>query len=315
MKKLYIILILIVVAVAHILIIGYHRHKRTNVLEEYIPPANVVIEEMINQQVSAMKLLTVEETVQQLDRMEYYFWPGSSIGAGTLFGTDESGNIAAESLYKQDKIELEKILSSRLFRKALQDMGELPKDQASILLKKELDNALKNYLELYNGFFESRSVSFRRGELADGRPVFTGFRNKLLALMLIAGSLELTDVHYKIKEVDSIAQNQKEEVTRIEDTHIKINYTLGALLHNNLILSSGLYGTSPRKGDAALKPFSDQFSIHQIVDFSAPGTEYDTMVLHGVQELVPDEEYINVHYFEQMTNEDLDELRRILALP
>jgi hypothetical protein len=101
-------------------------------------------------------------------------------------------------------------------------------------------------------------------------------------------------------------------VHRIEDVSIRINYMLGALLDNDLVLSSGLYGTSPRKGDVKLTPFADRFASHKLVDFSAPGTEYDVMVRHGVQELVPDKEYINVRYFDQMTYEDLEELRRIL---
>ena len=94
-----------------------------------------------------------------------------------------------------------------------------------------------------------------------------------------------------------------------------MNYALGALLHNNLVLASGLYGTSSRKESVALKPFANRFVDHKLVDFSAPATEYDIMVRHGVQVPTPDKEHINVRYFDQMTFEDWDELRRILGSP
>ena len=313
MKKAYVILILVIVTIVHVLAIRNCRHKREIV--EYRLPSNVAIEERLDKQVSALKLLSVTETVRQLDRMEHYTYSGAFIGAGTILFHDTYGNMTPDSLHKQNKIELEKILSSRVFRKSLQDLSQLPKDQASKLLASELDDALSKHFELYKGFFELRSLDFTVGESADGKPVFLGFRNKVFAIILIAGSLELTDIHGKIKEIDAIAKNQKLEVRRIEEEHIRVNYALDALLHNNAVLASGLYGTSPRKGDSELKSFADRFTEHKLVDFSARGTEFDVMVWHGVQELVPDKEHINVRYFDQMTNEDLDELRRIFDSP
>ena|GEM_PF-2419915 len=330
MKKVYAIIIL-VVFVANVAVVKYYHQRRTTTPFEYTVFSNVLIEERLERQVVALKTLSVEETVQLLSGMEYYLYPGAFIGGSTIFLRDADGNTIAESLYERDKIEVERILSNRVFRKSLQDLREMPKNQASNLLNRELGETLSKYLELYRAFYEARSLDFNVlsssidniSEAMDGNihiimeepPVFFGLRKKLFALVLIAGSLELTDVHEKIKEIDVLAQKQKEESRCIEDMHIRRNYILSALLHNNLVLASGLYGTSSRKGDAALKPFSDRFVIHQIVDFSAPATEYDVMVRHDIVAPRPDEEYINVRYFEQMTNEDLDELRRILALP
>lgn len=315
MKKVHIILILVIVTVVLVLVVKHWHHKRAkNIFEWYDPPSNVVIEERIGKQISALKMLSTTEMVRQLDKLEHYGYPGAFIGAKTIFLYDADGNIATDSLYQQNKIELEKILSSRAFRKSLQDLGKLPKNRASELLASELDTALSRYLELYNVFFESQSTGFTRGELADGQPVLRGLRYKLFALVLIAGSLELTDVYEKITKIDDFAKGQKINILHIEDRGIRADYSLLASLHNNLILGSGLYGTSSRKGDPKLKPFADRFADHKIVDFSAPGTEYDVMVRHGIQELVPDKEYINIRYFDQMTNEDLNELRRILGL-
>ena len=183
------------------------------------------------------------------------------------------------------------------------------------MLKSELDSALSRYLEFYKGFFESKSMDICIQTSTDGQPLLAGLRNKLFALTLIAGSLELTDVHEDIKEIDVIAKNQVIEVRSIGDPFIKMNYMLSALLHNNLVLASGLYGTSSRKSDAELKPFADRFADHKLVDFSAFATEYDVPVRHGVWEPTPDKGHINVRYFDEMTFDDLDELRRILDSP
>ena len=312
MKKVYIILILVIVTIAHVLIVGYYRHRvGEGAVEEHQPPTNVVIKDRLDKQISDLKLLSVAETVRQLDKLDNYLYPGVFIGAGTLFFLDDDGNIASESLYERDKIELKQILSNRGFRKALQELGELPKDQASKLLKSELVAALSKYLELYKGFFESQSLDFSTGESADGEPVFMGFRYKVFALMLIAGSLELTNTHGIIKDIHRIARSQNVDMNSIEDLDVRRSYSLRALLHNNLVLASGLYGTSSQKSDDALQPFTDRFVDHKLVDFSAPATEFDMMVRHGVQVPTPDKEHINVRYFDQMTFEDLDELRRI----
>jgi hypothetical protein len=313
MKKVYIIAILVIITIAHVLVIRQCQHKRVpNALEEYMPPSNVVIEEHLDKQVSALKLLSVAETLRLLDKMEYYRFPGAAIGAETIFIRDNEGNITMESLYKQYNIELEQILSNRVFRKSLQDLSQLPGDQASKLLTSEIDTALSRYLELYDERIRVPSTTFEE-ESPDGKPVLLGLRNKLFALVLIAGSLELSEIHEKIKEIDGIAKDQRAQVLRIEEARIRRSYSRTLLLHNNFVLASGLYGTSPRKGNSELKAFSDRFANHKLVDFSARATEYDVMARHGILLPTPDKEHINVRYFDQMTNEDLDGLRRVLG--
>jgi hypothetical protein len=314
MKKVYIIAVLVIITVLHVLVIRQSQHrKESNALEEYQPPSNVAIDELLGKQIDHLKTLSVKETVQQLDRQVYYDYPGAFAASGLYVIWDGKGDIFPECLYKRNRAEVEVIMSSRMFRKSLQDLEQLPRDEASKLLVSELDGTLSKYLELYNGFWKTKSLDVSSGELPDGPPTLPGIRNKLFALVLIAGTLKFTDIHEKVKEIDDIAKNQEIEVRRIEDRDVKTHYMMFPLLHNNIVLASGLYGTSTRKGDSDLKLFADRFADHKLVDFSAPGTEYDVMVTHGVQALMPDKEYINVCYFDQMTYEDLDELHNILG--
>jgi hypothetical protein len=313
-EKTYIIVgILVVVTIAHVFVARYFQHKRLKNVLEYAPTSDVVIEEHLGKQIAYLKTLSEVETVQHLCKLEYYSYPGERIGKGTLFFIDTEGNYTAESLYAQHRIELEKILSNRVFRKSLQDLGKLPKNRASELLASELDATLSKYLELYNGFFEAQSLDFNWGESANGQPVLFGLRNKLFALVLIAGSLEFTDVQEKIKIIDVIATSQVNEAHAIKDSDVRGDYLRKAVLHNNLVLASGMYGTSSRK--TALKPFENRFADHKLVDFSAHATEYDVPVRHGVWKTTPDKGFINIRYFDKMTYEDLDELRRILDCP
>lgn len=296
-------------------VVLFARHNEYAKAEEEIPrnqvPTNVVVSERIASQVSLLSKLSTVETLQLLDRMEYYEWPGASIGAGTIFLTDTNGDITSEGFYDQHRISMEKILSNRVFRKSLADLSKLPRNQASELLVKELNIALRKYQELYSGFVKTQSLDFNILASKDGKPVLRGLRNKVFALMLIAGSLELTDVHKNVNQIVDIAQKQRANVSQMEDPNIRSTYFLSALLDNNLVLASSLYGTVSHKEDTKLKPFADRFTDHQLVDYSAFATEYD--MFSRVQTLKPDKEYINVRYFDQMTDKDLGELCRILC--
>jgi len=277
----------------------------------------VVIQERITEQVAYLATLSDIETLRLLDNMEYYRWPGAFIGAGTIFIVGPDGNLVSESLYEENSIELRRILSNRVFRKALEDMRGLPKDQASQLIGSELDDALSKYLTLYNGFIESQSLDIGIVTRRDGQPTIHGLRKKVFSLILIAGSLELTDIHGRIQRIDAIAKGQEPEIRRIEDEHTRRQFSGGISLHNNLVLASGLYGTLPPnlKEDARLKPFTDHLLSIEIVDFSAPATEYDMLVRHGIRFATPDRGLIGVRYFPRVTDGDLNELRSILGLP
>jgi len=300
MKKVYIVVgILVVLAVVHVFVAGCSPHKNAENASADQSPSNTAIKEPPGKEITDPKELAALGTMRQLSRMKEY----PNLGAEMLYHLDDEGNYIAESLYGHHRIEANQIFRNRIFRDVLRDLGKLSKNRVSELLAGELEDALSKYLELYNGSFENPSLkifSVPVEESADGPPVFLGLRNKIFALILIAGSLELTDIHERIKNIDAIAKKQDIEIRRSESKSVRTYYLLDASLHNNLVLASGLYGTSPRKGDAGLKPFGDRFAERQVANYFYYGNVTESY---------------NIRYFDKMTFKDLDELRRVLGSP
>ena len=84
-----------------------------------------------------------------------------------------------------------------------------------------------------------------------------------------------------------------------------LTYLSGVSLNNPLILSAGLYGTSPHKNSPVAAGFGERYIEKLIVDYTANRTEYDD---HFLMEVVPDKRYIIIRYFEKATDEDVDAL-------
>ncbi|MDR1382880.1 MAG: hypothetical protein LBJ67_03390 [Planctomycetaceae bacterium] len=304
--KYYIFFGIIIITVIHVAIILCRRNKSEPI--EYPKTYDVVVEGRIEKQILMLTPLTVKETVQSLKKLEYYEWPGCFIGAGTIYTFDDKG------LLEADKVTLHEILSNRIFRKSLQELKKQPKKETTAIVLEELNITLEKYLKLYNDFFEKQSLDFSKGEAADGKPVLRGLRYEIFALILIAGSLELTELNETICKIVTIAEEQKNGIKQWNDELRKFSYLEGAALCNNLVLSSGLYGTVPQqKKDSELKKYTLRYSEHKFVDYSAPATEYDDIVRTGFRKAVPDKEYINIRYFEQATNNDVKELFQIVC--
>ena len=327
MRKASLVVILVLVVAAAVLAVRHHQHARAQhadtesavqgVIDRALgqPTTGEVVAGRIWAQVSQLERLSEVETVRLLDNMEFYFWPGARIGAETIIFHNADGNLTAASQHELDRNDLERILSNRVFRKAFQDLSKLPKDQASELLGRELEDTLSQYLDMFNGFLETRSWDVNILSSRNGEPVLRGLRYKIFALVLIAGSLELTDIHEIIRRIDAIAIDQEADISRIEDWYTRMQYTNGVSLRNNLILASGMYGTSSRNEDARLALFenANRFVGREMVGFSSPATEFDVLApreMHFLASL--DDARIHLRYFAQMTNEDLNELRRIL---
>ena len=76
------------------------------------------------------------------------------------------------------------ILSNRIFRECLRETRLLPKKEASRLIEKEIRETLPLYLDTYKKFVESGETTIPGSERKDGKPVITGLRYKIMALLL-----------------------------------------------------------------------------------------------------------------------------------
>ena len=201
MKKPWLGWILILVLIGNALFMILLRKQSTvePMLPVYQKPYNELVDERIEQQLEVLRPQSLVESLKKLDRMEYYLWPGTIIGASTTLSLDDGGR------YQSSSNQQEVILSKRVFRKCLQEISLLPKKEATQLIEKEIKETLPIYLDAYKDFVKSGSISIILSEGEDGKPVLSGLRYKLFALLLISGTCELTSIHETVRQVAMIA--------------------------------------------------------------------------------------------------------------
>jgi len=254
---------------------------------------NEMVDGRIGRQLDVLRTQTLEESLTMLDRMEPYMWPGAIIRAGRVMDRYEN-NLSAQKM----------ILSSRVFRKCLQEMKLLPPQEAARLIEDQIEKTLPLYFVAIDEHFEFVEQRLAAGKLAgmrlsegkDGKPTPTGLRYKLFALLLLAGACELVDSHEAMNKVAKIALKQREEMAESWVRLVDIS------LWNTHVLAAGLYGTHPHKDLPEFGDIGKRYTEHPFVDYTANRTEFDDSF--GM-EVVPDKEYINIRLFEDATDEDV----------
>ena len=295
MKKTWVVRIVIFLLIGNAFFLAYWRKKSTVSLE-HTKPYNAVVDERIDRLLDVLRTQSLAESLKMLDRTEHYLWPGAKVGAGTSLLMNDEGR------YQKSSILQNRILSSRVFRKCLQEIRLLPPKEAARLIEDEINEVLPIYLNAYNDFTESRAYIIPYSDTKDGKPVISGLRYKLLALLLIVGTCELTDTHEIVRKAVTVAFDQKEKLSQLSDPHLQFIYMTEVSLCNPVVLSAGLYGTFPQKNRPEISVYGKRYVTHSLVDYTAQRTEFDDSV--GM-EIVPDKDFIKIRYFESATDEDV----------
>ena len=242
--------------------------------------------------------LSLDESLAMLDRPEHYDEASPAI----------HGSLISFSPGTQQKI----VFSNRLFRKCVQEMKFLPQKEAARKIENHIDETLQAYMAEYELCFNRHKHFDDLDQKGLNVPVdskdlpppsnIRWLRYKLHALLLLAGTYELTDCHAAVSRVAHAALNQKEGVLELGIPRNQ-RFVLDSLsLLNPMILAAGLYGTHPDKGSPKFNDIAERCVEHQMVDYTARFTEYD----HGAFRMVdPDKEYIQVRYFEKAAEEDV----------
>ena len=293
MKRTLFLWIVVAVLIANVFLITYLRKRNTVALDHNFQiPANEAFDEAVHRLVEPLRGQSLEESLNTLDRMGHYMFSGATIGVGSSITIDDSGR------YRMGVNHQKIILSSRDFRKCVQEMKLLPQKEAARLIERHLDSALSAWIAAY----ESGADASFLGEKEDGKPVLRGLRYRVWALLLIAGTHELTDCHAAVKKVANLALEQKRNMPEFEEPIQQLWFLAEVSLWNPIILSAGLYGTHPRKDSPEFSDIGKRYAEHQIVDYSARRNEYESISFIAVE---PDKEYIKIRYFEEATDDDV----------
>lgn len=273
----------------------------------------VSIENRIGVQVDAIAPLSLVESLDRLYLMEYYEWPGARLRS-RVYSVNDKGR------YLQNEDIMKTVWSNRLFRKCFAETAALPKEKAAGLINAEIDKTLPGYVEEFDALIEGRKRGYVLREGPDGKPTMTGLRYKLFALILIAGSLELTETASSVRELAALAMEQKEKCdARAAEIYDRIakeaprpknilrispdGPLLYASLYNVYVLAGGLYGTAPEKEKR--QAYTARWTDRKLVDYSAAKTEFDRWLDRTP---VPDKEYIALRWIDTSTDADMSEL-------
>lgn len=236
----------------------------------------------------------IEDSLTKLSRNMDYTWPGPN--------TESPALVAQLPLSPAEGgRDLDAILSNRRFVKLLQELGRLPKSEAAKLLNEEFQRTTKQYGEISEQYLATYGAEFRAGQPPvqgapgvtygvsfqisdnpDGSPTLLGIRNKLLALVLLAGQLELADCRGEIRKALELSQRERGQYS--SDKEFRPEFGEGMLrsgcLFNRQVFASAilpLLSQSQRDQLAGQHIAADEV---RLTAYDAITTSYETKFLH-----------------------------------
>lgn len=225
-----------------------------------LPPRRVLRD--TSEMVATLREESLAETVANLAwRGMYSLTRGSRVPAMALsFGASCSVTV--------DMWTLDGMLRNRRLLKVLGEVSRLPKRDAGGLVARWLVESLEahdaKYVSFVGKFLKAdRELYARKGKhltlawgtagTPDGRPDVRGLRDRVLSLVLVAGSLELAGARAAVEAVVRKARSQ-EHLLRTEaadlPSHTRGQLLMGASCYNRVVLASGLCGTHGDRQEA-----------------------------------------------------------------
>jgi hypothetical protein len=210
----------------------------------------------ISGQISVLAGEDVLASLENLHDTEFFYYPG-------VFHVPGSIHLQCPMDSSGDTKDLRLIASNRRFLKLLEDLGNLPRTEAGMLVR----DALQRYRKLYEPLFEecismyaglaaqespkssgglSPGIAFQVSNNPDGSPALTGARLALLSLIVLAGELHLHDLRSELLEIAKYAATQREMfygLYKANSNLVAMELLLGAGIYNRTILATALRAT------------------------------------------------------------------------
>ena len=261
--------------------------------------------ERIGSQIRKVGVESIEEGIHNLYQVNMYSWPGAGPRRGRAFLNENKPIPLPADIGIRDT---KSILSNRRFLKVYAELSNMSVEQASVLVNKELNLSLQQYLLSYaqhpdinsdrlnvSSIEKIRAENPKAGISGIGLTIETqdenkvtllGFRLKVLSLVWIAGSLELKATSPSVQKVVQEAIKQRDGLYSDSQQGYFYKYqVLGrASLYNRQILTTGLCGTSSKSDQLVTKLKQiglERMTIRSPV-FDASLTGFDLPVRSGV---------------------------------
>ena len=266
---------------------------------------------------------SIEESLAKLSEYYLYLWPGE-IQTYELTSTYKIRLPLSASIGKREMIS---ILGNRRFLKVFNELSLLPEEQAAQLINNEINSSLEEYKILFDSFLkmhrlpeenpnETDKSNFRSivifGSTLDGKTTLIAIRYKLLALILIAGNLELRQAQPAVEKVLTEAVEQRK---RFYDTNSWNEWDsfiilVNASLYHKQILAAGVLGTfiDSERRDEILTKTGCRMEVKKLTHFDSPVAAYDLTRMQEGKMTDYSKGKLNIRYLAPIDDSNFDNL-------
>ena len=302
-----------------VFIIGHHRNIATNSTLKFVESALPALAHRIKSDIVKLEGESPSQSRAKLSDVNMFYLPGPRPPEVAY----PHGWLPLDPA--EDQVDVDAILSNRRVRKVFDDLSKLNKLEAAKLVNEELIMFLPIYSSLYageidkwmpkardqagmilitaDGSTQSLSANFQADVALDWTPVFaignvpesetviSGARLKVLALVWMAGVLELNDTHDQVIRVAETALQQQSELytnytITSANSFISAQVLKRASLCNRRIIASALLGTSRKKEENMnlMSRVGAKWVDRRWASYRAALTEFDPPVRSGIMQ-------------------------------
>lgn len=246
----------------------------------------LAIKKRIDAQIETLNGESLEDSVDRLDEVEAYYWPGA-VRNGAFVPVLPLDPATGQW-------DVHTIMSNRRFLKVYQEISDIGENRAEALVGGELKASLAQYQSLLaeymlknKRYFDSLEPGkvpstgplLQIGNNRDGTPTLAGTRLKVLSLALLAGNLRLDGAKDSMRTVAAYALEQKAHLHAdpFNSEIVAADFLANIGLCNRQILVTGILGTSmtSEEEDRLLEDMRCQKQERVLTGFDARATPYD----------------------------------------
>ncbi len=211
------------------------------------------------------------------------------------------------------------VMANRRFLRLIEELGRLPKAKAGELVGKDIVSTLSVYRKLWDEQMEctdqlkkvqykdpNKSTRALPAYKIDGRPTLLGVRFKMLALLAIAGNLQLREAQSAVMEVIETAIQQRNELydNPVYFEPSAAHMLVEASLYNRQILATAALGTSLdfHIQEEIVKAVGCSFKTEKLQRYTASITRYGRRADEYERMKNPPEGSLTVRYLKPLSD-------------
>ncbi len=317
---------LICFAMSNVLLLWWLHSRRASPLQiekSGSTPFVAAVEERIRSHIEILKNETLEETLQKLSLLEMYHWPGPPTRNMIQYAPSQRNQA-------DDERDVHAILSNRRFLKALQELSAIPNDQAVSYVNRSLEQALVEYLRLFEEYMNEVApfflvdaeaieggVALPVSDNADGSPTLAGLRLQILSMVLIASHLKLDHASAVISKVVQTANSQYKQFhdnSSYQEAFCRATLSRVSLYNRQILASCMLsFLAVEHSRTEIVKKYKSQWKAAKLTYYDSKATPYDQHVTRHVARIDYPVNPLVVHYLGPIDEDQYSEIVSVMA--